>query len=129
MNTNAAPAKSGVQKISKNGDTNDEFITSEHIEQDTSAADSASDKTHQRHFVVEMAPPSTRDARLFWAACRFGEIVAEGLLNPPLAEQVLTSAAHFNGLVRDDGLAQVKATIASGLTTGLAQPHPNHGES
>ena len=79
--------------------------------------------------IVEMAPPSTRDARLFWAACRFGEIVAEGLLNPPLAEQVLTSAAHFNGLVRDDGLGQVRATIASGLTTGLAQPYPNQGES
>ena len=79
--------------------------------------------------IVEMAPRSTRNDRLFWAACRFGEIVAEGLLNPPVAELVLTSAAHLNGLVRDDGLAQVRATIASGLTTGLAQPHPNHGES
>jgi hypothetical protein len=79
--------------------------------------------------IVEMAPPSTRNDRLFWPACRFGEIAAEGLLNPPVAEQVLTSAAHFNGLVRDDGLGQVRATIASGLTTGLAQPYPNHGES
>jgi hypothetical protein len=79
--------------------------------------------------IVEMAPRSTRNDRLFWAACRFGEIVAEGLLNTPLAEQVLTGAAHLNGLVRDDGLAQVRATIASGLRTGLEQPHPNHGES
>ena len=78
---------------------------------------------------VEMAPTLTCNDRLFWAACRFGEIVAEGLLNPPVAGQVLTSAAHLNGLVRDDGLAQVRATIASGLTTGLAQPHPNDGES
>jgi hypothetical protein len=79
--------------------------------------------------IVEMAPRSTRNDRLFWAACRFGEIIAEGLLSPPVAELVLTSAAHFNGLVRDDGLAQIRATIASGLATGLAQPHPNHGES
>jgi hypothetical protein len=50
------------------------------------------------------------------------------LLSSPVAEQFLTSAAHLNGLVRDDGLVQVRATIASGLTTGLAQPHPNHGE-
>jgi hypothetical protein len=79
--------------------------------------------------IVEMAPPSTRNDRLFWAACRFGEIAAEGLLTLPVAEQVLIVAAYLNGLVRDDGIARVRATIASGLTTGLAQPFPNHGES
>jgi len=32
------------------------------------------------------------------------------LLSSPVAKLVLTSAAHFNGLVREDGLAQVRAT-------------------
>jgi|SRR6516162_5151118 hypothetical protein len=54
--------------------------------------------------------PSTCNDRLFWAACRFGEMVAEGLLSSPVAKLVLTSAAHFNGPVREDGLAQVRAT-------------------
>jgi hypothetical protein len=39
--------------------------------------------------VVETAQPGTRNARLFWAACRFGEIIAEGRLRPAVAEAVL----------------------------------------
>jgi hypothetical protein len=73
--------------------------------------------------MIDVDPRQTRNDRLFGAACRFV------LLNPPVAELVLTSAAHFNGLVRDDGLAQVMTTIASGLKTSLAQSSPNHGES
>jgi hypothetical protein len=79
--------------------------------------------------IVEMAPRSTRNNKLFWAACRFSEIVAEGLLTPNVAERLLTNAANLNGLLRDDGPAQVRATIASGLRTGLTQPHAGHGES
>jgi hypothetical protein len=68
--------------------------------------------------VVEDAEPGTRNQRLYWAACRLGEIVAEGRLQLVVAEQLLRSAAHLCGLVRDDGARGVMATIASGLRRG-----------
>jgi Bifunctional DNA primase/polymerase, N-terminal len=64
---------------------------------------------------VELAKPGNRNAMLYWAACRFAEIVAEGRLKPEVAEKLLRSAAQMCGLVRDDGAEQVTATIASGF--------------
>jgi hypothetical protein len=65
--------------------------------------------------IVETATPGTRNDRLFWAACRLAEIVAEGRLQPTVAKQLLSSAAWLCGLTRDDGEQAVAATIASGL--------------
>jgi hypothetical protein len=65
--------------------------------------------------VVETAPRGTRNDRLYWAACRFAEIVAEGKLKPNVAEQLLSSAAWLCGLTPDDGKRAVEATITSGL--------------
>lgn len=64
---------------------------------------------------VELAQRGNRNAMLFWASCRFAEIVSEGRLKREVAEQLLRSAARVNGLVRDDGEGQVTATIASGF--------------
>jgi hypothetical protein len=75
-------------------------------------------RTQQILRVIEQAEPGTRNARLYWAACRFGEIMAEGRLQPEVAEQLLKSAAQICGLVRDDGANAVAATIASGLRRG-----------
>jgi hypothetical protein len=68
--------------------------------------------------LVELAQPSTRNDRLFWAACRFGEMLNEGVIGRQVAEQLLTSAARLCRLQEDDGPEQVRATIASGLKTG-----------
>lgn len=68
---------------------------------------------------VESAPVGTRNARLFWAACRFGEMISEGRLQPNIAEQLLRNAARSCGLIREDGPRAVGATIASGLRTGV----------
>jgi putative DNA primase/helicase len=75
-------------------------------------------RTEQILRIVEQAKPGTRNDRLYWAACRFGEIVAEGRLQPVVAEQILKSAAQLCGLVRDDGERAVAATILSGLRRG-----------
>ncbi len=64
---------------------------------------------------VETAPVGTRNKCLFWAACRFAEMIAEGVVTRRVAEAVLEAAASVNGLTRDDGLGAVRATIASGL--------------
>ena len=65
--------------------------------------------------LVERAEEGTRNNRLFWAACRFGEMVAEGVIRETVAVQLLESAATLCGLVADDGMSRVRATIASGL--------------
>jgi Bifunctional DNA primase/polymerase, N-terminal len=70
--------------------------------------------------VVETAQPRTRNDRLFWAACRLAEIVAEGRLKLNVAEQLLSSAAWLCGLTRDDGERAVAATIRSGLKRGAS---------
>jgi hypothetical protein len=68
--------------------------------------------------LVERAEKGTRNNRLFWAACRFGEMVLEGVVREPAAVQLLESAATLCGLVADDGMNRVRATIASGLSVG-----------
>jgi hypothetical protein len=68
--------------------------------------------------LVERAEEGTRNDRLFWAACRFGEMVAEGVIRETVAVQLLESAATLCGLVADDGMSRVRATIASGLSVG-----------
>jgi Bifunctional DNA primase/polymerase, N-terminal len=68
--------------------------------------------------LVERAEEGARNNRLFWAACRFGEMVAEGVIRETVAVQLLESAATLCGLVADDGMSRVRATIASGLSVG-----------
>jgi hypothetical protein len=73
---------------------------------------------------VAHASEGSRNDWLFWAACRFGEFIAEGRLRIEVAEQLLFAAA--SDLVRTDGQQPVMATIASGLRTSarsVASPH------
>jgi hypothetical protein len=68
---------------------------------------------------VEQAQPGDRNRLLHWAACRFGEMVAEGVINIDVAVLLLESSAKLNGIWRDDGAAQCRATIKSGLAAGI----------
>jgi hypothetical protein len=45
-------------------------------------------------------------------------MVAEGVIRETVAVQLLESAATLCGLVADDGMSRVRATIASGLSVG-----------
>lgn len=72
---------------------------------------------------VASTPPNTgRNARLFQAACRLGELIGAGVLAEAVAENALEAAAHDCGLVKDDGLRAIRATIKSGLARGVANP-------
>jgi hypothetical protein len=62
------------------------------------------------------APPGERNARLFWAACRAAELVANGELSKPHGEAVLIEAAGRAGL---DHLESSR-TIASAFTRRAA---------
>jgi len=68
---------------------------------------------------VELAQVGERKRLLHWASCRFGEMVVEGVINPEIAMLLLESSAKLNGLWRDDGAAQCRATIKSGIAAGV----------
>jgi hypothetical protein len=68
---------------------------------------------------VEQAQPGERNRLLHWAACRFGEMIFEGVIRPEIATLLLESSAKICGLWRDDGAAQCRATIKSGIAAGI----------
>jgi hypothetical protein len=72
--------------------------------------------------VASTPADSGRNQRLFVAAARLGELVGADLLPADLAERALGAAANDCGLVHDDGLRAVAATIASGLARGVQNP-------
>jgi len=63
-----------------------------------------------------------RNERLNQAAFSLGQLVGAGALPASDVAAHLEQAAHDCGLVADDGLRQVRATIKSGLEKGQQQP-------
>lgn len=72
--------------------------------------------------LARMRAASGRNLRLFQAGANLGEFVGAGLLPQSMAEDTLERAAEECGLVHDDGAHAVRATIASGLRKGIANP-------
>jgi hypothetical protein len=72
--------------------------------------------------VAGMSPGSGRNQALFQASARLGELVGAGVLPRDHVEAELEDAASACGLIREDGLRSVKATIQSGLVRGLLNP-------
>jgi putative DNA primase/helicase len=70
---------------------------------------------------VESAGDGTRNQALNNAALSLGHLVGAGALTEHTVRAALESACHANGLIKDDGLAPVRATISSGLKAGIAQ--------
>ena len=71
---------------------------------------------------VASAPAGQRNARLNRAAFSLGQLVAANELSRQEIEAQLEDAAERCGLVQDDGIDQVRRTIASGLEAGTGQP-------
>lgn len=71
---------------------------------------------------VATAIPGSRNNRLNIAALKLGQLVGSGSLDRRRAERILEYAAHVNGLVADDGVESVRATIRSGLDAGEREP-------
>jgi len=74
---------------------------------------------------VERARVGMRNRILNWAAYQFGWMIAEGVRSREQAERVLAGAAQGCGLWREDGPAQCKATIRSGIDAGVADAQRN----
>src|SRR5829696_3355728 len=70
------------------------------------------------------APRGSRNSELNRSAFRCGRVIGAGWLHRAEAGKALVGASISNGLMRDDGLPSVRATITSGLDAGLrASPH------
>jgi hypothetical protein len=58
-------------------------------------------------------------------AFKMGRLLARDWIERDRVEYLLVWGARECGLVSDDGLAQVRATIASGLGAGITRPYPD----
>jgi hypothetical protein len=74
-----------------------------------------------------MVPNSGRNNALNASAFSLGQLVASGELERSLVEHRLLEAAAANGLVAEDGIESVRATIRSGLNAGMRSPRNRHG--
>jgi hypothetical protein len=82
---------------------------------------------HRELSALAVTGKGQRNAALYKAAARLGELVGAGMLPIGLTTEGLLAAAEASGLSRDDGRRAVEATIASGLRKGLTNPSPNLG--
>jgi putative DNA primase/helicase len=71
---------------------------------------------------VRQAQPGGRNDALNVAALKLAQLVAAGALNESFVRAALEGAAGDSGLIRDDGLRAVRATIESGFRAGRKQP-------
>src|SRR5262249_37294214 len=67
---------------------------------------------------VERAGGGERAHRLNLAALRLGALSAAGVLDAAAVRSKLQEAAAINGLVKEDGIRAVRATIESGFRKG-----------
>jgi hypothetical protein len=73
------------------------------------------------------ASPGGRNHALNRASYRLFQLVAGGELDRHDVVDRLVGACHRNGLVHDDGLPSVIATIRSGARAGLQHPRTRSG--
>jgi Bifunctional DNA primase/polymerase, N-terminal/AAA domain len=69
---------------------------------------------------VAGTPEGSRNIELNNAALRMGHMVASGWIEQPVVERRLSDAAFAAGLLPDE----ISKTLASGITAGLQEPHP-----
>ena len=67
--------------------------------------------------VLEATPERDRNTRLYWSACRAGELVSAGRVDEATATSVLVDAATRTGLPE----AEARRTIASGLRSAVRE--------
>lgn len=73
------------------------------------------------------APAGTRNHTLNRAVFSLFQLVAGAELESDQVIDRLIDACHRNGLVKDDGLRSVTATIRSGMVAGLQHPRSRSG--
>jgi hypothetical protein len=72
--------------------------------------------------ILANAPPGSRNHQLNRSSFSLYQLVGGGELDGAEVERRLIEACNHNGLIKDDGLRSVLATIASGRRAGLQHP-------
>jgi hypothetical protein len=70
-----------------------------------------------------MCPKGSRNKKLNDLAFSMGRQIVRGWIARDRVEEFLLRACKASGLLDDDGLAQCRATIASGINAGMRQPY------
>jgi hypothetical protein len=65
----------------------------------------------------------SRNTKLNALAYSMGRLIVRGWIVRDRVEHFLLKACEANGLLADDGLAQCRATIASGINAGMKRPY------
>jgi putative DNA primase/helicase len=78
---------------------------------------------------LAQTPPGNRNHQLNRASFNLHQLVGGGELDGGEVDRHLIAAATANGLVNDDGLRSVEATIESGRRAGLQYPRNRTGRS
>ena len=73
------------------------------------------------------ALPGTRNHALNRCAFRLAQLAAGGELDRDHVVDRLLDACHRNGLIQNDGLRSVMATIRSGVAAGMQYPRSRSG--
>jgi hypothetical protein len=77
--------------------------------------------------ILTATPPGDRNNQTNRSSFSLFQLVAGGELDAAEVERALIEAATANGLVADDGMGSVIATIRSGARAGLLHPRTRHG--
>lgn len=72
--------------------------------------------------IVACSGRGTRNNALNTAALKLGELVAAGAIAEAIVRATLEDAAGRCGLIQEDGIRSVRATLESGLGAGLRNP-------
>jgi hypothetical protein len=77
--------------------------------------------------ILTATRPGDRNNQTNKSSFSLFQLVAGGELDAAEVERALIEAATANGLVADDGMSSVIATIRSGARAGLLHPRTRHG--
>jgi hypothetical protein len=71
---------------------------------------------------IDQTPSGNRNSALYAAVCYFGKFLHHGFISEQQFIEPLVSACRRNGLVKEDGLNAVMATVRSGLLISRNDP-------
>jgi hypothetical protein len=74
-------------------------------------------------FELRQCGEGSRNTKLNALAYKMGRLIVRGWIDPERVESYLLKSCEANGLVGDDGAAQCKATINSGIRAGAMRPY------
>ena len=86
-------------------------------------ANYANKALRNRTMELIQARPGTRNNTLNVVTYQIGRLLARGWLDRTTVEQFLLFGAERCGLVADDGIRSVRATLESGLQAGMKRPY------